>query len=115
MNKRAITLAIVLLITPSAAFAALDVQQYQLFMQDPEKEDTTKAFIFGVQVGLAEMNALNSMVGNKAIYCQPNNLAITMDEDIEILDQYILQNKPPPEELVSESLLAAMIQTFPCK
>jgi hypothetical protein len=115
MKLNAITLVMALLAAPSAAHAALDVQQYQQFMHDPNKEDTAKAFIFGVQVGMSEINAMNSLVGNKSIYCQPDNLAITMDQDIEILNEYIQRNNPPPSELVSETLLAAMVETFPCK
>ena len=84
-------------------------------MQDPAAGPVTQILIEGIVLGISAMVAEDSVEGNKPFICQPDHLALTGEQDIQILNQWIHEHNPPANDMVEVDLLMALEETFPCK
>lgn len=74
-----------------------------------------RSFVSGIQEGMTLMHAVNSRTSGKMMYCLPDNLAITADQTLSILERFLDQNPQFANDPVSVALLGALAGSFPCK
>jgi len=101
-----------LLLLSSSAQAEMSAEQY--IQQTGTKHTLDTTWLYGVQNGFAWANAANESHGLPPLYCQPRNLALTQDQVIDILDNYIKAGKATLQSEVSLVLLMALKNAFPC-
>lgn len=115
--KRLIPAACIFILTTFAYGNAWAVtaQQYVDF----KNEDGMNYYINGLGEGMGWANIALVNRGEAPLYCQPGKLAITMDNYIMILDNFIedakKKNKYRAEDPVGMYMLIGLQRTFPCK
>ena len=100
----------------SSANAELRIKDYKR-IKDTE---IFKTYILGVGVGVEWANTVVSNRGQSPLYCAPGKLAITTENFLQILQDYIEKNpeiiKPlGPDLPIGLLLLKALQDAFPCK
>ena len=73
-----------------------------------------KSYVYGLGVGYAWANAELRSKQLQPLYCQPDNLALTSDNYIQLLDDGI-RKETFVSYLIEPLLLDQLIKTFPCK
>jgi hypothetical protein len=97
----------------SPASSDIRLKDYETF----KDTEGFKYYIYGVERGLAWANTTLFTSGSKILYCQPNELALSKEEILDILKREIDKNAgkytiDTPVELI---LMYALMRTFPCK
>lgn len=83
-------------------------------------EIVAKELIYGIQQGFLFANLNLEMSNRPKLYCQPDHLALTVGQIIDILDRYTANHKKYIDNLPTESrilgiyLLPALQEAFPC-
>ena len=107
------TLMFVMYISPPAD-AAVTLKEYE----SVKATDWFKNYISGVGEVIFWANNRMRNLGMSPLYCQPDKLALSSDNYLDILQRFIQENKAlkkHPESPVELLLLEGLIQTFPCK
>lgn len=109
-------LSLYLLVISSPAIAAMTLETYEQKYKSRDNSNF-KMYISGVGSGYEYMNLY--LVVNKMppVYCVPDNLALTADNYLSILDKTIEQSREhvSPNVKIELILLQGLMQTFPCK
>ncbi|WP_265529103.1 Rap1a/Tai family immunity protein [Sphingomicrobium marinum] len=72
-------------------------------------------YLHGVSQGLSWANVAMEMDGKQPIYCPPENLTITVDQNVQILRDHT-DNNPEIEDFpVALVFLLAVENVFPCE
>jgi hypothetical protein len=81
-----------------------------------EKGDlVTGAFVKGIEDGIGWAEVYREKNGESQIFCQPRKLALTPDQDAEIVSKYISNNPKLADAPFGLVLLMAFRETFPCQ
>jgi hypothetical protein len=76
-------------------------------------EGDDKTFMVGVISGVLAGSALTSEVhGKQKLYCPP--AGVTVSQDIEIFIAYLKKNPTQTHVEISNLLLSALVEAFPC-
>jgi hypothetical protein len=97
-------------------FANAEVQ-----VKDFDSLKNTESFwtyILGVGVGISWANTWLNITGQPPLYCQPENLALGVNNYMRILQEQIerkYQKGIQVDSVVELYLLQGLMETFPCK
>ena len=72
-------------------------------------------WITGHSNALLWVNALQQAQGRPPLFCQPGKLALTPEQDVKILRDYISEHPADGDEPAGMAIMDAFIATFPCK
>lgn len=72
------------------------------------------AWVQGVTTGMSWMNSELEFNGKERIFCAPEKLAITTDQYIDILRQYLKTDKTVAKMPLGLAVLISLKETFPC-
>jgi hypothetical protein len=72
------------------------------------------AYLRGISAGLGWANALIAQSGERPIYCQPDKLALTDEQRLDILNRFLAEYPRVAEQQVGVVLMAALKDAFPC-
>ena len=78
------------------------------------QSNITLQILNGYMNGMDWMNTELGSIGQPMIYCAPEKLAITADQNADILREYVRENKWIGEVPAGLALLQAYKATFPC-
>jgi hypothetical protein len=115
-----LTLCFLTLVAVEAS--ALTVKEYRADMAsaDQARITMTRIYIGGLGEGIVAANVQVGRINKAPIFCQPQKLALGMDNFINILDRFIttISTKAPREKVDEMSipllLLEGLQETFPC-
>lgn len=111
--KFALVAAVAINVAVSEAKAAT-LGDYEQSLSDPNLKALSIMYLGGVEEGLGYGNAFNAYHGLPLMYCQPDKLSLTNDEDGRILDTYINDHKPALSTDLAAAMLMAFREAFPC-
>jgi hypothetical protein len=102
---------VILATTPAAAELTAKSILERLERGDPSE----KLFLMGIGIGLSWANAgLNS--GHKPLlFCVPEKVALTSEQELDILKRYVHENPASADFPVGGVLVSALIEAFPCR
>lgn len=92
----------------------MTLQQYEATENSAKSGEATVVYVLGVIKGFEWSNAEDRVKGREPLYCSPNNLAITPDQDFDILNRFIKARNFPVSTPIEGIALTAMENTFPC-
>jgi hypothetical protein len=101
---------IVLATTPAAAELTAKTVLERLERGDP----ASKFFMMGTGNGLSWANAQLYTIHKPQLFCVPEKLALTSEQEVDILRRYVEENPASADTPVGGVLLAALIDAFPC-
>lgn len=81
---------------------------------DPNVRIAAEMTIFGAAEGLAWANAELSHHKEPRLYCQPEKLAITKDEAMNIFQKAVSDHPTDADEPFGFVMMRALEETFPC-
>ena len=73
-----------------------------------------RTYVVGVSSGLLSANSELALDGQKQFYCQPRKLALTGDQVVQILRDYLEENPKLADDIVSPVVMEALKSAFPC-
>ena len=117
--KTALTAMFFLTMSAAHLSAETNVKAYKEKMATPNGKIVATAYIQGLGDGIAWANTIATK-NNAPLYCQPEGLAINVENYIDILDRHIqaaLKSLPAAkvDELwIGLQLLDGLRETFPC-
>jgi hypothetical protein len=79
------------------------------------REDWIRSYIEGVEEGFSWWNAFLAVRKQQKLYCQPDHLAFTVGQSLQILTSWLRRNPDKRNQLAAEGLLRALQETFPCR
>jgi len=102
---------------------ALTVREYKATMASADKSGITltRIYVGGLGEGIVAANVQAERINKAPIFCQPQKLALGIDNFVNILDSIIttISTKAPREKVNEMSivllLLEGLQETFPCK
>jgi hypothetical protein len=94
---------------------AMTVDAWRASSQNPQMQMLAMAYVGGLQDAFLSANAeLIANMNRRPIYCQPQNMALKINNVEDILNKYISNHNVPGNFQISEVLLSALEETFPC-
>lgn len=114
MNIFAMVLAFALSITPAHAEANAKLF-YGMITEGGEARKLASIALGGYFNAYLWANAYNENVMAPKIYCQPENLALQLDQEIDIYMRYLESNSKDMDVPVGIVVMKALVATFPCK
>jgi len=96
------------------ACAEMTLQSYEHLLKNPQYADQTQIYIIGVIEGLEWANAADRSENRTPLFCEPEKLDLTTDEDFQVRNDFIKSTNLPPSTYVGLIALKAFQQTFPC-
>lgn len=109
-------ISLYLLISSNPAIAAMTLETYE--QKYKSKDDSyVKLYLSGVGSGYEYMNLYLLVNKMPPVYCAPDNLPLTGDNYLNILDKTIEQSRKQisPNVKIELLLLQGLMKTFPCK
>jgi len=105
----------------AVANAEITVKEYRTAMSSGKESQVqlTRLYVAGVGEGILVANSMAERI-NTPLFCQPEKLALAIDNFISIIDRIIkdVTPKAPPAELddtpIPIMLMLGMQETFPC-
>jgi Rap1a immunity proteins len=73
-----------------------------------------KVYFDGVKEGIVMLNVMLQLEGRQPLFCQPENLALTVEQAEEILMRKAKKMANPDKVPVSIILIQGLQDTFPC-
>jgi hypothetical protein len=100
---------------PMSAAVAAQMSAADAISQFKAHDPNASSYILGLKTGFEEANAELWLAQKAEIYCQPLKLGLSVDQAIDIIEQYIndrpdMRNKP-----LAYVMFSAMNDVFPCK
>lgn len=103
---------LVLLVGSQSAIAQPTAQEILRGVDANDKSSRT--IINAIADGFGWANAYLSTRGQTMLFCQPEKLAITTDQNADMIRQYLQAYPGDSQRAVGLVLLRAYIYTFPC-
>ena len=103
----------------SAATVNAEMKVWYYLLTKDRKDEITKNYVRGLGEGILEANTQATLKGIP-LYCQPEKLALTTENYIDMIDRQIETAKRyhKDEELrelgISMLLMLQLLETFPC-
>jgi hypothetical protein len=93
---------------PSASEALKD-------MAKADQSAIPSVFLNGAVAGLTWANSWLDLDGKPRLFCPPDKLALTLEQDISILRHYVEEHPLLKDRPLSAVMLFALQDAFPCK
>jgi hypothetical protein len=106
----ALTALSVLTTTTAVAEPTVSATLERLERGDP----AGKYFLMGLGAGLSWANATLNSEHKQLIFCVPEKVALTSEQELDILKRYVQANPEFGNLSVGAVLVAALIDAFPC-
>jgi hypothetical protein len=86
------------------------------FLTKHTTSQTGRAFLGGVAAGIGWANGVMNDLTNGQIYCPPGKIALTLDQNIDLMKQYLATAAEPEKDYpLGFVLLLSLRSAFPCK
>lgn len=84
--------------------------------QTEKQSEVFKVYINGVGNGYTWVNGLNKQLGQKVLFCLPQNFSADYENYIKIIDRYLEKSRDVrPDMPIEVILLYGMQKSYPCK
>jgi hypothetical protein len=113
MKSRLLSLTVLALIAASPVRAEISTQDALKDYDSGSKIVIT--YIQGLRQGLEWANAGNRHINQRPLYCPPPKLALSLQQYVSVLKDYMSKHPQLNEEPVGASLLMAAQDAFPCQ
>ena len=106
---------------PALARADLTAAEFLHSHNNPRLKVMMESYLKGVADGFLRYSAGSTLrsrrehIDDVPLFCVPGKLAITLEQDIDILRKYLEENPNHGSDSVGAVLLHARIDTFPCR
>ena len=91
-----------------------DVSYSQYKSQSGKDKAVTTLYIHGIFEGFLWANGQLSFNHEQNLYCQPAKLSLTSDQEISMMDEYVVAHPNDKDLPVGLVAVSAAIYTFPC-
>jgi hypothetical protein len=105
----------------AAAFAVLatsptvaETTAKSLIAQIERGDQTSSFFLMGTGNGFSWANAKLYNDLNIRMFCVPGKLALTFDQELDILKKYVREHPTFADASAGNAFLSAMVDAFPC-
>jgi hypothetical protein len=114
--RKLLTLLVLALLLCRPAHAEMTVRQYLQEPQTGTKHEVNVLWLSGIELGMSWASTWYETHGYPRLYCPPEHLALTDDQTISILDDYLKSGAEglSPDATIGLALLFALKHTFPC-
>ena len=75
----------------------------------------TIAYLKGVRDGIGWVNTMMGQSGQAPFYCQPEKLALTIGQQMDMLSRFLAENPRIIDDQVGIVLLLTLKDAFPCQ
>lgn len=113
MKVKIFALGALILALSTTARAEISVAEYRKI---DHKNQVLRAYMHGASAGIEASNNELIFAHATPFFCQPENLALNVDNVFDMLDRLLdTQKQPPPETPITMLMMIAYRRTFPCK
>jgi hypothetical protein len=95
--------------------AEIDVAAFHKYAADDRLRPLLAAHVSGIGTGLEWYSSYLRSRNEKPIYCAPETLSLTVENDMQLLTAFIATHRLPDNIPLGLALLQAYVEAFPCK
>jgi hypothetical protein len=109
-----ICFALIALSISVESVAEIDVGTFHKYAADDRLRPMLVSHVSGIGTGLEWYGSYLRSRNEKPVYCAPETLSLTVENDMQLLTAFIATHHLPDNIPVGLALLQAYIEAFPC-
>ena len=111
--RAAIVASALVVLATTPAFAELSAKS--ILERLAQGDSASKFYLMGNGNGLSWANSALYNKHMPLLFCVPEKVALTSEQELDILKRYVVENPATADRPVGAVLLTALIDAFPCK